>query len=166
MNDFSAIRVCRPSKPFYLVSLLLLLLTSDEGFTDKVSNCFLNVGVRIWNCLQKYKQMESKTIHERALIPHNDAREILYKLLKAGFISLQVSYCFYQAFPMLKYSSEITDVASGQMTRVVQFSRCMNLYQLPTLRLGRLSNLIQGQRNPYDLNEIKEFKSRNPLQKP
>lgn len=36
------------------------------------------------------KQLEQKQIAEFAMVPVRDAREVLYKMLKAGFLALQV----------------------------------------------------------------------------
>ena len=40
--------------------------------------------------LQEKKQLEQKQIAEFAMVPVREAREVLYKMLKGGFLALQV----------------------------------------------------------------------------
>jgi transcription initiation factor IIE alpha subunit len=47
-------------------------------------------GMRIFRMLLDKKQLEQKQIAEFAMVPVRDAREVLYKMLKAGFLALQV----------------------------------------------------------------------------
>ena len=47
-------------------------------------------GLRIFRMLQEKKQLEQKQIAEFAMVPVREAREVLYKMLKGGFLALQV----------------------------------------------------------------------------
>ena len=47
-------------------------------------------GLRIFRMLQEKKQLEQKQIAESAMVPVREAREVLYKMLKGGFLALQV----------------------------------------------------------------------------
>ena len=48
-------------------------------------------GMRVFNCLLKHRQMESRTISDRVLLPTQQAINILYKLLRGGFVAIQVN---------------------------------------------------------------------------
>ena len=50
----------------------------------------VRAGMRIFRMLLDKKQLEQKQIAEFAMVPVRDAREVLYKMLKAGFLALQV----------------------------------------------------------------------------
>ena len=52
-----------------------------------------NAGLRVWNCLLEHKQMESKTIAERVLMPSQQTVNTLYRLLRGGFVAIQVFSC-------------------------------------------------------------------------
>lgn len=47
-------------------------------------------GARIWRLLVARRQLEQKQVADCAMVTLNDAREVLYRLLRAGFVSLQV----------------------------------------------------------------------------
>jgi hypothetical protein len=47
-------------------------------------------GLRIFRLLLMHRQLEQKVIGEKAMLPIKDARELLYRMLKAGFVALQV----------------------------------------------------------------------------
>ena len=49
-----------------------------------------HAGLRIFQMLQEKKQLEQKQIAEFAMVPVREAREVLYKMLKSGFLALQV----------------------------------------------------------------------------
>ena len=50
----------------------------------------VRAGLRIFRMLQEKKQLEQKQIAEFAMVPVREAREVLYKMLKGGFLALQV----------------------------------------------------------------------------
>ena len=50
----------------------------------------MHAGLRIFRMLQEKKQLEQKQIAEFAMVPVREAREVLYKMLKGGFLALQV----------------------------------------------------------------------------
>ena len=50
----------------------------------------MRAGLRIFRMLQEKKQLEQKQIAEFAMVPVREAREVLYKMLKGGFLALQV----------------------------------------------------------------------------
>lgn len=47
-------------------------------------------GIRIWRLLVARRQLEQKQVADCAMVTLNNAREMLYRLLRAGFVSLQV----------------------------------------------------------------------------
>ena len=47
-------------------------------------------GMRIFRMLLAKKQLEQKQIADFAMVPVREAREVLYKMLKGGFLALQV----------------------------------------------------------------------------
>ena len=46
--------------------------------------------MRIFRLLAAKKQLEQKQIADFAMVPVREAREVLYKMLKGGFLALQV----------------------------------------------------------------------------
>ena len=46
-------------------------------------------GLRVYRLLVTLRQLEQKQVAERAMVPTKDTRELLYRMLKAGTISLQ-----------------------------------------------------------------------------
>ena len=55
--------------------------TRDEGRV---------AGLRTWRLLLQHGQLEEKTVAERAMMHPKEARSLLYTLLKAGALQLQV----------------------------------------------------------------------------
>ena len=47
-------------------------------------------GLRVFRLLVTLRQLEQKQVSEKAMLPMKDTRELLYRMLKAGTISLQV----------------------------------------------------------------------------
>ena len=48
--------------------------------------------MRIFKMLVKKKQLEQKQIADFAMVPVREAREVLYKMLKGGYLALQVCH--------------------------------------------------------------------------
>ena len=46
-------------------------------------------GLRVYRLLVTLRQLEQKQVAEKAMLPTKDTRELLYRMLKAGTISLQ-----------------------------------------------------------------------------
>jgi hypothetical protein len=46
--------------------------------------------MRLFRLLRAKRQLEQKAVAEAAMVPVRDAREMLYRLLRAGFVALQV----------------------------------------------------------------------------
>ena len=46
--------------------------------------------MRVFRLLGDLKQLEQKQVAEKAMLPTKDTRELLYSMLKAGIVSLQV----------------------------------------------------------------------------
>lgn len=46
--------------------------------------------MRIFRLLLAKKQLEQKQVADFAMLPQKDARELLYRMLQAGYVSLQV----------------------------------------------------------------------------
>lgn len=46
--------------------------------------------MRVFRLLFQCRQLEQKQIAEKAMLPMKDVRELLYRMLKAGYVSLQV----------------------------------------------------------------------------
>ena len=83
-----------------LVSLVAVLSmytfrTLEVGALSQVRHhmrpLVLRAGVRIFNLLVARRQLEQKQVAEGAMVTVRDAREMLYRLLRAGFVALQVS---------------------------------------------------------------------------
>ncbi len=49
-------------------------------------------GMRIFKMLVEKKQLEQKQIADFAMVPVREAREVLYKMLKGGYLALQVCH--------------------------------------------------------------------------
>ena len=50
-------------------------------------------GLRLFRLLRAKRQLEQKAVAEAAMVPVRETREMLYRLLRAGFVSLQVPLC-------------------------------------------------------------------------
>lgn len=58
-----------------------------------VSRRFGLLGMRVFNILLQHGQLEPKQIADFIMREHKEARELLYKMFKAGFLQMQVSCC-------------------------------------------------------------------------
>lgn len=45
---------------------------------------------RLFNLLAEGQQLEQKSISDRAMLPLKDTRELLYRLMRAQYLGLQV----------------------------------------------------------------------------
>jgi len=59
--------------------------------------------------------MESKTASERVLMPFQETRELLYRLMRGGFIAIQVGHNQppTSRFPLVLYSTTVWDCLRG-----------------------------------------------------
>jgi hypothetical protein len=46
--------------------------------------------MRVFRLLRVKKQLEQKQVADYAMVPVRDARELLYRMLRGGFLTLQV----------------------------------------------------------------------------
>ncbi|CAL8469591.1 g9132 [Coccomyxa elongata] len=54
-----------------------------------VRDRFPPIGMRVFRLLTAKKQLEQKQVADYAMVPVRDARELLYRMLRAGFLTLQ-----------------------------------------------------------------------------
>eukprot|EP00887_Chlorella_sp_A99_P004674 scaffold4.g4674.t1 len=64
-----------------MARLIQLKATIRGRFGDK--------GMRVWSLLLESRQLEQKQIADMAMLPKEEARELLYAMLRAGYVQLQ-----------------------------------------------------------------------------
>lgn len=126
--------LCLPSRQVGSITLACWLhmagIVSGCRFPGHSADCisymgcrgkFGEAGARVFNLLAGGgQQLEQRTVSERAMLPLKLARELLYRMLKARYVSLQVGACA-PGQPFLHCSWQATAIHTGPdaMLRVV-----------------------------------------------
>lgn len=79
-----------PGGSTYCVNMAAIIRHKRLLETDAVIRQRFGVhGLRLFRLLYLHRQLEQKQIAEQAMLPPKDAKELLYRLYRAGFVSLQ-----------------------------------------------------------------------------
>lgn len=82
------------ARVFNLLALSLAQSPTHARSTRRCRGKFGESGARVFKLLAGAgQQLEQRTVSERAMLPIKLTRELLYRMLKARYVSLQVNCC-------------------------------------------------------------------------